>query len=218
MREDDLHLLQEGIAALGLTLAADVPERLIAYRDLLLKWNRAYNLTALTDPAEAVTHHLLDSLAILPHVLERTQGRPTPSPSPALLDVGSGAGLPGIPLALACPELRVTLIDAVQKKTAFQQQAIIELALTNARAQHGRVEDQEGRYDLIVARAFAELPDFVRLTRHLLAPGGVWLAMKGRNPEAELARLPPDLYHTVAPLQVPGLAAERHLVVLRPES
>lgn len=209
----DLNTLQAGIAALGLSLAEDTATRLLAYRDLLLKWNRAYNLTAVKDPAEILTHHLLDSLAILPQILERCAAASPVS----LLDVGSGAGLPGIPLALACPELHVTLIDAVQKKTAFQQQAIIELGLTNARSLHGRVEQQEGQYDLITARAFAELADLIRLTQHLLAPDGAWLAMKGQNPQAELARLPPNACRAiVTPLKIPGLAAERHLVILKP--
>jgi len=209
----DLETLQAGIATLGLSLAEDVAIRLVAYRDLLLKWNRAYNLTALKDPAEMVTHHLLDSLAILPRILERCAMLSPVS----LLDVGSGAGLPGIPLALSCPKLCVTLIDAAQKKTVFQQQAIIELGLRNARALHGRVECQEGQYDLITARAFAELPEFVRLTQHLLAPGGAWLAMKGKNPKAELDRLLPEAYRaTIFPLSIPGLAAARHLVILEP--
>jgi 16S rRNA (guanine527-N7)-methyltransferase len=204
MKAEERERLIAGAAALGLSLPADAPERLLAYRDLLQKWNATYNLTALKDPAQMISQHLLDSLAILPWVN-----------APHILDVGSGAGLPGIVLAIARPELAVTLVDAVQKKTAFQQQAIIELGLKGVTAHHARIEKLAGRYPCIVARAFAGLADFVALTEHLLAPGGRWLAMKGQRPDAELAALPNDIAVTeVIPLQVPELAAERHLILL----
>ncbi|MCX8145804.1 MAG: 16S rRNA (guanine(527)-N(7))-methyltransferase RsmG [Azovibrio sp.] len=196
--------LRQGLDALGLELPATAVDRLLAYRDLLLKWNRTYNLTALKDPEQMLVQHLLDSLAILPWIA-----------GPELLDVGSGAGLPGIPLAIARPDLRVTLVDAVQKKAAFQRQAAIELGLANVEARHARVEALSGQYGIITARAFAELAEFVRLTRPLLAPGGRWLAMKGQLPERELASLPADVRVAgLQPLKVPGLDAARHLVIL----
>ncbi|MDR1349754.1 MAG: 16S rRNA (guanine(527)-N(7))-methyltransferase RsmG [Zoogloeaceae bacterium] len=227
MDEDmnDRQRLERGIAALGLELATDAPEKLIAYRDLLMKWNKTYNLTALKNPAEAITHHLLDALAILPAldhhinaaasppVTERSSARCPPS---SVLDVGSGGGLPGLTLAIARPELAVTLVDAVQKKTVFLRQTIIELALKNVTVYHARVETLQGRHAVITARAFAELKDFVALTRHLLAPNGHWLAMKGQNPDAELAALPTGIVvEAVQSLVVPGLNAERHLVILQ---
>lgn len=197
--------LAAGLSALGLALPPAGQEKLLAYRDLLLKWNRTYNLTALRDPEQALSHHLLDSLAILPWV---GAGR--------LLDVGSGGGLPGIPLAICRPDLEVTLVDAVQKKATFLQQAAIELELPNVRAVHGRVEALSGQYGQITSRAFSELSDFIRLTRHLLAPDGRWLAMKGVRPEGEIAALPGNArIEAIEPLAVPGLAAERHLIILK---
>lgn len=197
--------LAAGLAALGADLPAKAPAKLLAYRDLLLKWNRTYNLTALRDPEQAISHHLLDSLAILPWV-----------DGDSLLDVGSGGGLPGIPLAIARPELQVTLVDAVQKKASFLQQAAIELELPNLHAVHARVEDLSGRFAQITSRAFSELAEFVRLTRHLLAPGGRWLAMKGVRPESEIESLPADVQVVaIEPLVVPGLGAERHLIILK---
>lgn len=197
--------LEAGLARLGLTLDASSVEGLLTYLDLLVKWNRVYNLTAITDPKRMVSHHLLDSLAVLPHLdAER------------LLDVGSGAGLPGIPLALARPELEVTLLEASQKKAAFLQQAAIELKLSNVEAVHARAEDYRPRspFPRIVSRAFSELSDFVRLTTHLLAQGGRWLAMKGLYPQAEIGRLQGARVIEVVRLAVPGLNAERHLVIL----
>ncbi|MCL2345416.1 MAG: 16S rRNA (guanine(527)-N(7))-methyltransferase RsmG [Desulfobulbus sp.] len=198
--------LSAGLAALGLDLPATAQQQLLAFRDLLLKWNRTYNLTALSDPAMAVSYHLLDSLAILPRV-----------GTGPLLDVGSGGGLPGIPLAIARPELIVGVVDAVQKKVSFLQQVAIELRLKNVVARHTRVEDLRGQYAQITSRAFAELKSFVDLTRHLLAPGGRWLAMKGIRPDGEIAALPADIaVEAVLPLHVPGLKnAERHLVILK---
>jgi 16S rRNA (guanine527-N7)-methyltransferase len=197
--------LDAGLAELGIHLPEAARQKLLAFRDLLLKWNRTYNLTALRDPEQALSHHLLDSLAILPHV-----------GSGALLDVGSGGGLPGIPLAIARPDLPVTLVDTVQKKTTFLQQAAIELGLPNVAVRHARVEEMAGQYAQITSRAFAEMARFVELTRHLLAPGGRWLAMKGARPDDEIAALPAGIVvDQVIPLHVPGLAADRHLVTLK---
>ena len=197
--------LAAGLAELGLDLPDTTQQQLLAFRDLLLKWNKTYNLTALRDPEQAISHHLLDSLAILPHVGDD-----------ALLDVGSGGGLPGIPLAIARPQLSVRMVDTVQKKTTFLQQAAIQLGLKNVAVNHARVEETNGQYAQISSRAFAELKLFVELTRHLLAPGGRWLAMKGMRPEAEIAALPADIIvEQIIPLHVPGLDAERHLIILK---
>lgn len=197
--------LAAGLAALGLNLPAADQVKLLAFRDLLLKWNKTYNLTALRDPQQAISHHLLDSLAILPHI---GQG--------SLLDVGSGGGLPGIPLAIARPELAVSMVDTVQKKATFLQQAAIELGLKNVAVHHARVEEMQGQYAQISSRAFSELVLFVSLTRHLLAPGGRWLAMKGVCPDDELKGLPADVaVEAIIPLIVPGLDAERHLIILK---
>ena len=197
--------LAAGLAELGLSLPQAAQERMLAFCWLLLKWNKTYNLTALRDPQQALSHHLLDSLAIVPHVGEG-----------ALLDVGAGGGLPGIPLAIARPQLSVSLVDTVQKKATFLQQAAIELGLRNLRVHHARVEQMTGQYAQISSRAFADLKTFVELTRHLLAPDGRWLAMKGAYPAEEIAALAPDIVveRTLA-LTVPGLEAERHLVFLK---
>jgi 16S rRNA (guanine527-N7)-methyltransferase len=197
--------LAAGLATLSLSLSEAAQQQLLAFRDLLLKWNKTYNLTALRDPQQAVSHHLLDSLAILPHLGAGN-----------LLDVGSGGGLPGIPLAIARPDLSVTLVDTVQKKTTFLQQAVIELGLKNVAVHHARVEEMAGQYAQISSRAFAELALFIKLTRHLLAPGGRWLAMKGLAPDGEIRALPQDIVvDAMTPLTVPGLDAERHLIILK---
>ncbi|MDE2440015.1 MAG: 16S rRNA (guanine(527)-N(7))-methyltransferase RsmG [Betaproteobacteria bacterium] len=197
--------LAAGLADLGIDLPEAAQRKLLAFRDLLLKWNKTYNLTALRDPAQAISHHLLDSLAILPYVVNGP-----------LLDVGSGGGLPAIPLAIARPELSVSMVDTVQKKTTFLQQAVIELGLKNATVHHARVEELPGQYAQISSRAFAEIGLFVSLTRHLLAPGGRWLAMKGVRPDDELKSLPTDIaVEEIIPLTVPGLNAERHLIILK---
>jgi 16S rRNA (guanine527-N7)-methyltransferase len=197
--------LAAGLTALGIALPEAAQLKLLAFRDLLLKWNRTYNLTALRDPQQAISHHLLDALAILPHV----------GVGP-LLDVGSGGGLPGIPLAIARPDLSVTLVDTVQKKAAFLQQVAIELELKSVAVHHARVEEMRGQYAQISSRAFAELARFVSLTRHLLAPGGRWLAMKGTRPDDELKALPAGSeVEAIIPLVVPGLDAERHLIILK---
>lgn len=194
-----------GLEALDLGLDAERRGRLLDYLDLLGKWNKTYNLTAIREPERMLSHHLLDSLAILPHV----------GPAP-LLDVGSGAGLPGIPLAIARPDLQVTLLDGVDKKCAFMRQASIQLGLGNISVVHARVEAWRPgqRFGQIVSRAFSELAEFVALTAHLLAEGGRWLAMKGTRPDTELARLEGARLAQCVPLRVPGLDAERHLLIL----
>jgi 16S rRNA (guanine527-N7)-methyltransferase len=200
--------LGAGVAALGLTLPAGAEAKLLAYLALLDKWNRVYNLTAVRDAERMVSHHLLDSLAAVPFF----QGQ-------AMLDVGSGGGLPGIPLAIARPDLQVTLIDSIAKKTAFLLQAKAELGLNNLHVVTGRVEDfrPESGFDVITSRAFSDLKEFVMLTRHLLNPAGHWLAMKGLMPHEEIASLP-DWVKVSADhaLLVPGLEANRHLIVLEP--
>jgi 16S rRNA (guanine527-N7)-methyltransferase len=197
--------LAAGLTALGIVLPEAAQSKLLAFRDLLLKWNRTYNLTALRDPQQAISHHLLDALAILPHV-----------GAGPLLDVGSGGGLPGIPLAIARPDLPVTLVDKVQKKASFLQQAVIELELKSVAVHHARIEEMRGQYAQITSRAFAELARFVSLTHHLLAPGGRWLAMKGALPDGEVRTLPAGSeVAAIIPLAVPGLDAERHLIILK---
>lgn len=194
--------LSEGISVLGLSLPPGAEDRLSAFLELLAKWNKTYNLTAIRDPREMVTHHLLDSLAVLPHV----EGVST------LADVGSGGGLPGIPLAIARPELRLTSVEASQKKAAFQQQAKIDLGLDNVSIHCGRIESLSGTFDAAISRAFSELADFVRLAGPLSAR---LLAMKGAYPQEEIERLPAGWRATESfRLAVPGLDAERHLIVL----
>jgi 16S rRNA (guanine527-N7)-methyltransferase len=205
--------LAAGIAALGLTLPDGAEAKLLAYLALLDKWNRVYNLTAVRDAERMVSHHLLDSLAAVPYF----QGGG--SDLTRVLDVGSGGGLPGIPLAIARPELQVTLIDSIAKKTAFLLQAKAELGLANLNVVTSRVEDfrPSTGFDIITSRAFSDLKEFVTLTRHLLKPGGHWLAMKGLMPHEEIAFLP--VWVKVSAnhaLVVPALEASRHLIVLEP--
>jgi len=197
-----------GLAAMGLALPQTQHQALLGYLGLLARWNRAYNLTAVRDPAVMVRRQLLDSLSILPWV---DRG--------PLLDVGTGAGLPGIPLAIARPELNFSLLDTNGKKTRFVQQAVGELGLANVEVIRGRVEQLErpGHYALITSRAFATLAEMVDLTAPLLAADGGWLAMKGTDPAAEVADLPAGLAAEVQRLQVPGETAERHLVIIRRE-
>jgi 16S rRNA (guanine527-N7)-methyltransferase len=200
--------LAAGIAALDLALPAGAEAKLLDYLALLDKWNRVYNLTAVRDPERMVSHHLLDSLATVPFF----QGE-------SALDVGSGGGLPGIPLAIARPALRVTLIDSIAKKTAFLLQVKAELGLSNLAVVTGRVEDYrpDARFDVITSRAFSDLKEFVTLTRHLLKPSGHWLAMKGLYPHEEIAALPPGVKVSADhAIMVPGLEASRHLIVLEP--
>ncbi|MGJ7545192.1 16S rRNA (guanine(527)-N(7))-methyltransferase RsmG [Variovorax sp. LT1R16] len=205
--------LQEGAKALGLDLSDLQSQRLLAYGALILKWNKVYNLTALREPAAVLTHHLLDSLSVITP-LQRE--RPVSAIPTKLLDVGAGAGLPGVVIAILREDIDVTCLDAVAKKTAFVQQVAAELRLPNLRGLHARVEAQSGAYDTISCRAFASLPDFYNGSQQLLAPQGVWLAMKGKLPSDELAQLPPfvDVFH-VEQLTVPGLDAERCIVWAR---
>lgn len=197
--------LGAGLAALRLDIPDDVIERLLDYLDLLARWNATYNLSAVRDPAEMVTRHLLDSLSVLPHVVGER-----------LADLGSGAGLPGIPLAIVSPDRAVTLVDSNGKKTRFLRAAVRELHLDNVRVAECRVEQAEGAFDCVTARAFASLADMLRWGGHLLAAGGTWLALKGRAPQDELTGVPPGFeVEGVVPLRVPGLDAERHVVVIK---
>jgi len=202
--------LHEGLATLGLDLPEAMRLKLLGFVALLKKWNRTYNLTAIRNESEMVTQHLLDSLCLLPALPESAlAGR-------RWADVGSGAGLPGIPLAIVRPDLAMLLIDAVAKKSAFQRQAKIELGLDNVTVFCGQVEDLPGaRFDAVISRAFADLTDFVRLSGHLLAPHGRLYAMKGQLPEDEMSRVP-SAWNVVncARLSVPGLDAQRHMIVL----
>ena len=201
--------LQRGLGELALALPVTAIEQLLAYLDLLAKWNRTYNLTAIRDPVQAVSLHLLDSLAVLRELTDKRG---------ALADIGSGGGLPGIPLAIAEPARRVTLNDASEKKAAFLRQAVIELGLSNADVHVGRVEQWRPapRFGIVITRGFASLVDFLAACRHLVAPDGVLAAMKGAYPEAELAQIPADCdCGDVRRLKVPLLDAERHLVLCR---
>jgi len=194
-----------GLRALGIALGDAAIAQLVDYVDLLERWNSAYNLTAVRDPAEMVTRHLLDSLAILPHVGDGT-----------LADLGSGAGLPGIPLAIVQPAREILLVDSNGKKARFLREAVRRLALKNARVAESRVENVEGTFDVITARAFASLREMLGWGGHLLARGGTWLALKGRFPQDELSGIPPEFkVADVIALRVPGLDADRHLVVIK---
>lgn len=197
-------VLQDGVAALGLSLEEAQLAQLSAFAAQLEKWNRVYNLTALREPGEILTHHLLDSLAIVPHI-----------PHGALLDVGTGGGFPGVPIAIAQPARRVALLDSSDKKTSFLRQIKGLLALENVSVYCHRVEAWAApvAYDVIVSRAFSSLRVFVERCARLLQPGGTLLAMKGLVPDGEIADLPPGFrVREVVPLEVPGLAAQRHLV------
>lgn len=200
-------MLAAGIADAGWGVSEATQQKLLAYLALMQKWNKVHNLTAVRDPEEMVTLHLLDSLSVLPHVQALSPTR--------LLDVGSGAGLPGIVLALCMPELQVTTIDAVQKKASFMRQAKAELGIANLEVIAGRVEQHHPSlpYDLVISRAFSEIALFLKLTRHLIAANGHWLAMKGVNPVEELAAIEMPQAQVVA-LHVPGLDAQRNLVTL----
>jgi 16S rRNA (guanine527-N7)-methyltransferase len=204
-RETLRQRLDAGLSALRLSLDETAIARLLDYVDLLERWNAAYNLTAVRDPAEMVTRHLVDSLAILPYVSGAT-----------LADLGSGAGLPGIPLAIAEPARETLLVDSNGKKARFLREAVRRLDLRHVRVAESRVEEVAGTFDCITARAFASLADMLRWGGHLLAPDGIWLAMKGRVAEDELDAVPPDFHvEKIIELNVPGLDAERHLVILQ---
>lgn len=197
-------LLAAGIAEMGLSVSSDTQQKLLSYIGLLQKWSKVYNLTAVRDPLEMVTLHLLDSLSVLPYVQAKS-----------LLDVGSGGGLPGIVLAICLPQLKVTTIDAVQKKVIFMRQVKGELGLDNLEVVHARVESYRPaeKFDAIISRAFSELGLFISLTKHLIKENGQWLAMKGQVLQDELKDLSLGTAK-ITPLNVAGLEAKRHLVVL----
>lgn len=209
--------LEQGIGTLGLALTSAQVDLLLEFLALLQKWNKVYNLTAVRDPQEMLTHHLLDSLAAVAplqrHVqgLARAEGALVP-----LLDVGSGGGLPGVVFAICCPDIDVSCVDTVAKKAAFIQQAAVSLKLRNLHGIHARVESLTGPYAVVSCRAFASLPDFTNWSRPALADDGVWFAMKGKHPAEEMAALPAEVqvFH-VEQLQVPALDAERCIVWLR---
>jgi 16S rRNA (guanine527-N7)-methyltransferase len=211
MSSDREGRLRAALQQLGLELADGQAQQLLAYLDLIAKWNKVYNLTAVRDPDDMLVQHLFDSLAAVGPLRRQTQGRAV-----RLLDVGSGGGLPGVVIAICCPEARVDCVDTVGKKAAFIQQAAAQLQLANLRGLHDRVENLKGPYEVVCSRAFASLPDFVTWSAGALAEDGVWLAMKGKRPDDELAALPSwtDVFH-VEQLSVPELAADRCIVWMR---
>ena len=235
-----LPTLQKGLDGLGLSLPAEQQEQLLAYMDLIGKWTKVYNLTAVRDANEMLTHHLLDSLAVIAPLRRElaklpladavtvehgsTGGLKVDSQSAqtnkqtqfSLLDVGAGAGLPGIVIAITCPDISVTCVDTVAKKAAFIQQVAATLKLPNLKGLHARVESLTQPYDVVCSRAFASLVDFTTWSKSALASHGVWMAMKGKHPDQELAVLPEDVkvFH-VEQLQVPGLDAERRIIWMR---
>jgi len=200
--------LEAGLKEAGIELSDAIRQKLLDYLALIQKWNKVHNLTAVRDPEDMVTLHLLDSLSVLPHIKAMR-----------LLDVGSGAGLPGIPLALCLPDLQVTVMDSSHKKVSFLRQAKVELGIANLEVVCGRVEQYhpDALFDIVISRAFSDLAEFISLTRHLCAPDGVWMAMKGVYPYDELAQLKATPAQVIS-LQVPGLAAQRHLVFLANEN
>lgn len=209
MINTDTEVLAAGMEELGIARDSRVETALDAYLALLDKWNRTHNLTAIRDPRQMITHHLLDSLAVLPHL---QRGRPL-----RVLDIGSGGGLPGIPIAIAQPTWHVVLLDSNHKKTAFLRQAAIELRLTNVDVQASRAEayviDQP--FDVVISRAFSDLATFVAVGRHAVAPGGQMVAMKGVYPNEEIGQLPAGVQVIDVPqLRVPGLDGARHVVLM----
>ena len=209
--------LSLGIESLSLNVSEPQQRQLLSYMALIQKWNKVYNLTALRQAQEILTHHLLDSLSavspLLGHIA-KTKG--DANAGIELLDVGSGGGLPGVVIAICCPNIRVTCVDTVSKKAAFVQQVAASLRLSNLRGVHARVESLTGPYDVVCSRAFASLPDFVSWSAAALSDGGVWMAMKGKLPEAEMAGLPSfaEVFH-VEQLQVPDLEADRCMVWMK---
>jgi 16S rRNA (guanine527-N7)-methyltransferase len=213
--------LRTGVKALGLDLSDAQVDQLLAYQELIQKWTKVYNLTSVRDPAEMLTHHLLDSLAVVLPLQQQLAAMQSSSALHAnaqvrLLDVGSGAGLPGAVIAICCPDVMVHCVDTVAKKAAFIQQVAVSLKLSNLRGIHARVENLTETYHVVSSRAFASLLDFVTWSRKCLAEQGVWMAMKGKHPADEIAALPAfaKVFH-VEPLVVPGLGAERCLLWLR---
>ncbi|MGI9134445.1 MAG: 16S rRNA (guanine(527)-N(7))-methyltransferase RsmG [Rhodoferax sp.] len=223
--------LRQGLADMGLALGDAQVVALLEYLDLIQKWNKVYNLTAVRDPAQMLTHHLLDSLAVVAPLRRQLGLAPLPDtptavsassaapavPSARLLDVGSGAGLPGAVVAVCCPDVLVHCVDTVAKKAAFIQQVAVGLGLSNLRGLHARVESLTEQYDVVSARAFASLADLAVWSRQALAGQGVWMAMKGKLPSNEIAALPlsVQVFH-VEQLEVPGLDAQRCIVWMRP--
>jgi 16S rRNA (guanine527-N7)-methyltransferase len=209
-------VLTAGLQTLGLSLSDEQVTQLLDYLALLQKWNKVYNLTAVRDPAEMLTHHLLDSLAAIGPLLRQTGGAPV-----RLLDVGSGGGLPGVVIAIACPHIDVSCVDTVGKKAAFILQAAATLKLHNLRGVHARVEtlkaEQGQGFDVVCSRAFASLPDFTNWSGAALKPDAAWMAMKGKLPAEEIEALPPEVtvFH-VEQLKVPGLDVERCIIWMRP--
>jgi 16S rRNA (guanine527-N7)-methyltransferase len=213
--------LREGVQALGLALSDAQIAQLLDYLDLIQKWTKVYNLTAVRDPAEMLTHHLLDSLAVIAPLrlqfLAANAGLDVNAQNnPKLLDVGSGAGLPGVVIAICCPGIKVDCVDTVAKKAAFIQQVVVQLKLPNLRGLHARVESLTDNYDIVSSRAFASLVDFTSLSVQALAEQGVWMGMKGKHPWDEMSALPGtvEVFH-VEQLAVPGLDAERCIVWMR---
>ncbi len=207
---DNKQQLQEGLQSMGLSLTTAQQLLLLEYVALLKKWNSTYNLTALRDEHTMISHHVLDSLTLLPYIQH----------AQTLMDVGSGGGMPGIPTAICRPDLQITLLDANTKKTSFLQQAVIELGLHNVSVASGRVEAMhDKKVDVVTSRAFAELADFISLTKHLLNENGYWAAMKGVYPYEELEHVPASVVvEKVDKLTVPMLNAERHMVIMRPQA
>ena len=205
--------LSKGVAELGLSVDSAAQKLLLDYMALIQKWNKVYNITALREPKEILTHHLLDSLSAVGPLMQQAGSF---GESFSFLDVGSGGGLPGVVIAICCPQINVTCVDAVSKKAAFVQQVAASLKLPNLKGIHARVETLSGPYEVIASRAFASLPDFVNWSSGALAEKGVWMAMKGKLPEEEMAALPPmaQVFH-VEQLQVPGLNAERCMVWMK---
>ncbi|MDD2535104.1 MAG: 16S rRNA (guanine(527)-N(7))-methyltransferase RsmG [Macromonas bipunctata] len=208
--------LRQGLQTLALELGDAQVHTLLAYVDWVAKWNKVYNLTAVRDPQEMLTHHLLDSLAVVAP-LQRQLAAVGKAAGATLLDVGSGAGLPGVVVAIACPQVRVSCVDTVAKKALFIQQVAAALRLPNLQGIHARVENLTQTFDVVSSRAFASLVDFTTWSRQALAPDGIWLAMKGKVPHDEVQALPPtvQVFH-VEHLAVPGLDAERCVLWLRP--
>jgi 16S rRNA (guanine527-N7)-methyltransferase len=208
--------LRRGLVELGLALSDSQVQQLLGYLDLIQKWTKVYNLTAVRDPAEMLTHHLLDSLAAISPLDRQLQALGLASTSVRLLDVGSGAGLPGIVIAICRPDITVHCVDTVAKKAAFIQQVAVSLKLPNLRGLHARVESLTQPYDVVSSRAFASLVDFTNWSRAALAEQGVWMAMKGKHPADEIAALPSsvEVFH-VEQLVVAGLNAERCIVWMR---
>jgi 16S rRNA (guanine527-N7)-methyltransferase len=214
-----LPALQKGLTGLGLSLTDDQQTQLLTYLDLIGKWTKVYNLTAVRDVNEMLTHHLLDSLAVIAPLRRELSKLRLPAEAQAkfsLLDVGSGAGLPGIVIAITCPEVSVTCVDTVAKKAAFIQQVAATLRLPNLKGLHARVESLTQPYDVVCSRAFASLLDFTTWSKSALASHGVWMAMKGKHPDQEMAVLPEPIkvFH-VEQLLVPGLDAERCIIWMR---